>query len=128
MPRPPHLRPTAQPLKSGPVTRRTVLKAGGTLLLWVTPLLPALAAQILAVRVWPGPDYTRVTLENDAILKATHFTVPDPHRLVVDIEGLALNATLKGLVAKIQSEDPYIKQLSVCQYQPNIVRLVFYLK
>ncbi|QYF91675.1 N-acetylmuramoyl-L-alanine amidase [Massilia sp. PAMC28688] len=126
MSRPSHLRTT--PLTSSPVTRRTVLKAGGTLLLSVTPLLPAMAAQILAVRVWPAPDYTRVTLENDSILKATHFTVPDPHRLVVDIEGLALNATLKSLVAKIQSEDPYIKQVRVGQYQPNIVRLVFDLK
>ncbi|MFL6659015.1 MAG: N-acetylmuramoyl-L-alanine amidase, partial [Massilia sp.] len=132
MPRPPHLR--TQPLKKstdllgGPVTRRTVLKAGGTLLLSVLPALPAAAAQILAVRVWPAEDYTRVTLENDSELKATHFTVPDPQRLVVDIEGLELNPTLKGLVAKIQSNDPYIKQVRVGQNRPNVVRLVFDLK
>ena len=40
----------------------------------------AAAAQILAVRVWPADDYTRVTLENDAVLKATHFIVKDPER------------------------------------------------
>ena len=113
---------------AGPVTRRTVLKAGGTLLLSVMPALPAMAAQILAVRVWPATDYTRVTLENDTNLKSTHFTVPDPHRLVVDIEGLELNPTLKGLVAKIQSNDPYIKQVRVGQNRPNVVRLVFDLK
>ena len=113
---------------AGPVTRRTVLKAGGTLLLSVLPALPAAAAQILAVRVWPADDYTRVTLENDSALKATHFTVPDPQRLVVDIEGLELNPTLKGLVAKIQSNDPYIKQVRVGQNRPNVVRLVFDLK
>ena len=112
----------------GPVTRRTVLKAGGALLLSVLPALPAAAAQILAVRVWPADDYTRVTLENDSALKATHFTVPDPQRLVVDIEGLELNPTLKGLVAKIQSNDPYIKQVRVGQNRPNVVRLVFDLK
>ena len=126
MPRPPHIR--TKPLIAGPVTRRTVLKAGGTLLLSVLPALPATAAQILAVRVWPASDYTRVTLENDTNLKATHFTVPDPHRLVVDIEGLELNPTLKGLVAKIQSNDPYIKQVRVGQNRPNVVRLVFDLK
>ncbi len=109
-------------------TRRTVLKAGGTLLLSVLPALPAAAAQIMAVRVWPAEDYTRVTLENDSDLKATHFTVPDPHRLVVDIEGLELNPTLKGLVAKIQSGDPYIKQVRVGQNRPGVVRLVFDLK
>jgi N-acetylmuramoyl-L-alanine amidase len=126
MPRPPQIR--TEPLIPGSVTRRTVLKAGGTLLLSVLPALPAAAAQILAVRVWPADDYTRVTLENDSELKATHFTVPDPQRLVVDIEGLELNPTLKGLVAKIQSNDPYIKQVRVGQNRPNVVRLVFDLK
>jgi N-acetylmuramoyl-L-alanine amidase len=90
--------------------------------------LPAHAAQILAVRVWPAQDYTRVTLENDSMLKVTHFIVKDPERLVVDIEGLELNATLKGLVAKIQSGDPYIRQVRVGQNRPNVVRLVFDLK
>jgi N-acetylmuramoyl-L-alanine amidase len=115
-------------LISGRITRRTMLKAGGTLLLSVLAPLPAGAAQILAVRVWPADDYTRVTLENDSILKATHFIVRNPERMVVDIEGLDLNPTLKGLVAKIQSGDPYIKQVRVGQNRPNVVRLVFDLK
>jgi N-acetylmuramoyl-L-alanine amidase len=110
------------------VSRRTVLKAGATLLLSVTVPTRANAAQILAVRVWPADDYTRVTLENDTDLKATHFIVKDPERMVVDIEGLELNPTLKSLVAKIQSNDPYIKQVRVGQNRPNVVRLVFDLK
>jgi len=109
-------------------TRRTVLRAGGTLLLSVFAPLQAHAAQILAVRVWPSEDYTRVTLENDSDLKATHFLVKDPDRLVIDIEGLELNTTLKQLVAKIQGDDPYIKQVRVGQNRPNVVRLVFDLK
>ncbi len=108
--------------------RRTFLKAGGTLLLSVFAPLSAHAMQILAVRVWPAADYTRVTLENDAELKATHFLVKDPNRLVVEIEGLTLNATLKELVAKIQTNDPYIKQVRVGQNRPNVVRMVFDLK
>ncbi len=108
--------------------RRTVLKAGGALLLSVFATVPARAAQIMAVRVWPADDYTRVTLENDAELKTSHFIVKDPERLVVDIEGLDLNPTLKTLVAKIQSNDPYIKQVRVGQNRPNVVRLVFDLK
>jgi N-acetylmuramoyl-L-alanine amidase len=126
MSRPSEIR--SKPLIARPVTRRTVLKAGGALLLSVLAPLPARAAQILAVRVWPAADYTRVTLENDSELKTTHFVVPDPQRLVVDIEGLELNPTLKSLVAKIQSNDPYIKQVRVGQNRPNVVRLVFDLK
>ena len=89
MPRPTEIR--TQPVTSK--TRRTVLKAGGTLLLSVIAPLPSHAAQILAVRVWPAEDYTRVTLENDTDLKTSHFIVKDPDRLVVDIEGIALNPT-----------------------------------
>jgi N-acetylmuramoyl-L-alanine amidase len=126
MPRTPALPPDA--LIPGSFTRRTLLKAGGTLLLSVVAPLPASAAQIMAVRVWPADEYTRVTLENDGELKTTHFMVPDPPRLVVDIEGLALNDTLKSLVAKIESNDPYIKQVRVGQNRPNVVRLVFDLK
>jgi N-acetylmuramoyl-L-alanine amidase len=125
MSRPPLLRPATL---TSPARRRTVLKLGGTLLLSVVAPLPARAAQILAVRVWPADDYTRVTLENDTDLKAEHFLVPDPPRLVVDIDGLVLNDTLKGLVAKIESNDPYIKQVRVGQNRPNVVRLVFDLK
>ena len=123
MPRSPQIR--TKPLSSQ--TRRTVLKAGGTLLLSVfVPL--AHASQILAVRVWPSDDYTRVTLENDSNLKVSHFVVKNPERLVVDIEGLELNSTLKELVAKVQPNDPYIRQVRVGQNRPNVVRLVFDLK
>lgn len=109
-------------------SRRTVLKAGASLLLSVFAPASAFAAQILAVRVWPAADYTRVTLENDSELNTNHFIVKDPERLVVDIEGLELNPTLKQLVAKIQANDPYIKQVRVGQNRPNVVRLVFDLK
>jgi N-acetylmuramoyl-L-alanine amidase len=104
------------------------LKAGSTLLISVLAPRFAHAAQILAVRVWPADDYTRVTLENDSDLKTTHFLVKDPDRLVVDIEGIELNPTLKELVAKIQSNDPYIRRVRVGQNRPNVVRLVFDLK
>jgi N-acetylmuramoyl-L-alanine amidase len=35
--------------------------------------------------------------------------------MVVDIEGIDLNPALKSLVAKIQSNDPYIRQVRVGQ-------------
>ena len=111
-----------------PLSRRTVLKAGATLLLSCLSIDVARAAQIIAVRVWPAADYTRVTLENDSKLKATHFLVKDPHRLVVEIEGIDLDPQLKSLVAKIQSNDPYIAQVRVGQNRPGVVRLVFDLK
>jgi N-acetylmuramoyl-L-alanine amidase len=124
MPRSTEIRPKSVTFR----TRRTTLKASGALLISVLTPLPVLAAQILAVRVWPSDDYTRVTLENDSNLKVSHFIVKNPERLVVDIEGIDLNSTLKDLVAKIQPNDPYIKQVRVGQNRSSVVRLVFDLK
>lgn len=109
-------------------SRRIFLQSSATLLLSV--LIPKIscAAQILAVRVWPADDYTRVTLEGDVELKATQFLMKDPLRMVVDVEGLQLNSTLKEIIAKIQPNDPYIKQVRVGQNRPDVVRLVFDLK
>ena len=109
-------------------SRRVLLKTGASLLLSVLVPRLAWATQILAVRVWPAEEYTRVTLEGDVELQATQFLVKDPLRMVVDIEGLELSSTLKEIIAKIQSNDPYIKQVRVGQNRPNVVRLVFDLK
>ena len=109
-------------------SRRTVLKAGATLLLSFVSTRIAHAAQIVAVRVWPAADYTRVTLESDSKLKASHFLVQNPNRVVIDIEGLDLDPKLKSLVAKVQANDPYIAQVRVGQNRPGVVRLVFDLK
>ncbi|AZY50798.1 N-acetylmuramoyl-L-alanine amidase [Bordetella avium] len=83
---------------------------------------------MLAVRTWPADEYTRVTLELDSELKAEQFTLENPHRLVVDIEGLSTNASLTDLISKVRPDDPYIRGLRVAQNRPNVVRLVFDLK
>lgn len=114
-------------LRTQPVIAR-MLHALALLALVLSFLPAAHAARILDVRVWPAEDYTRVTLENDSQVKATHAIVKDPERLVVDLEGVSLNQALKDLVAKIQPGDPYVRQVRVGQYKPNVVRLVFDLK
>src|SRR5689334_21085818 len=43
-------------------------------------------AEVLAARIWPAPEYTRLTLETKEELKYTLFTVKDPDRLVLEIE------------------------------------------
>ncbi|WP_246165256.1 N-acetylmuramoyl-L-alanine amidase [Pigmentiphaga aceris] len=96
----------------------------------LVPLIPskASAATIMAVRMWPAAEYTRVTLELDAQLKAEHFLLTDPHRLVVDIEGLEISPTLRELVSKVQADDPFVASLRIAQNRPHVVRLVMDLK
>lgn len=109
--------------------RRAALRSlGGGAVLWLCGAHLAHGAAIVAVRVWPAADYTRLTIESDAALTARHFIAEAPDRLVVDIDGLELAAALRELVGKVRPEDPYIGGVRVGQYQPRVVRLVIDLK
>ena len=108
--------------------RREALKAMGSLVLLIAAPQLAHGAAIVAVRVWPARDYTRVTIESDQPLVATHLITETPYRLVVDIDGLELRPALRDLVGKVRPGDPYIAGVRVGQYQPRVVRLVFDLK
>lgn len=83
---------------------------------------------MLAVRVWPAREYTRIALELDEALRHTELLVPDPPRLVVDLDGIELDAALRELVAKVRTDDPFIRQVRVGQFRPGVVRVVFDLK
>ncbi|MDE2121376.1 MAG: N-acetylmuramoyl-L-alanine amidase [Betaproteobacteria bacterium] len=107
--------------------RRFLLQSSSVALVLAAPGI-ARGATIVAVRVWPASEYTRVTLESDQSLSATHFMVPDPPRLVVDVKGLQLDAQLRELVGKVRSDDPFIRDIRVAQYAPDVVRLVVDLK
>jgi N-acetylmuramoyl-L-alanine amidase len=85
-------------------------------------------ASLVAVRVWPARDYTRVTLESDVALKTKYTFVPSPPRLAIDIEGLELNPSIKEWVGKIKPDDPNITGVRVAQNSPGVVRMVFDLK
>lgn len=110
--------------------RREFLKfAAASLTLAVTKVgAGETAPSILAVRVWPAADYTRITLEHSHDVKYSQMLVKDPHRLVVDIEGIEFNSVLQSLPAKIIEADPYIKLIRAGRNRPGVVRLVIELK
>ena len=106
----------------------------GRLVLLLTAPAGALGANgaaiptIVAVRVWPARDYTRVTIESDLPLEATHLLAQAPHRLVVDLNRQELSPELRELVGKIRPDDPFIAGVRVGQFLPRVVRLVVDLK
>jgi len=108
--------------------KRRELLGSGLLLLWLGPQQLAHGAQVLAVRIWPAQDYTRLTIESDSELKARQFFVADPPRLAIDIEGVDLAPSLRELVRQVKSDDPNVSGIRVGQNAPNVVRLVVDLK
>ncbi|GHD65765.1 N-acetylmuramoyl-L-alanine amidase [Jeongeupia chitinilytica] len=110
--------------------RRTVLRAAvTTLLLSVIPKgFAATDSRVVAVRVWPAQAYTRITIESTAPLTFKQFSLKDPERLVVDLDGIDLNGELQALSGKVNADDPYIQQLRAARNKPGTVRLVLDLK
>ena len=110
-----------------PPSRRDVLQFGSLVLLLGGQQI-AHGADIVAVRMWPSKDYTRVTIESDREIKARQFLLTDPPRVAIDIEGIQLLPALSELIAKVRPEDPNVAGIRVGQNAPGVVRLVIDLK
>ncbi|MDB5893602.1 MAG: N-acetylmuramoyl-L-alanine amidase [Rhodoferax sp.] len=107
--------------------RREALRGGAVVLLLGLQHI-ARGASIVAVRVWPAPEYSRVTIESDTALVAKQLFITNPPRLAVDIEGIDLDPALRELVGRVQADDPNIAGIRVGQNAPGVVRLVIDLK
>ncbi|MFA7505875.1 MAG: N-acetylmuramoyl-L-alanine amidase [Burkholderiaceae bacterium] len=109
-------------------TRRGLLQLGLSAPLFALDIPLASATAILAVRVWPARDYTRVTLEHDNKPVFSHATLTGPDRLMVDLEGIDLDGQIREVVAKVRPDDPFIAGARIGRNRPGVVRLVFDLK
>ncbi len=121
--------PAAEALNTrGGLRRRDFLKYAAASLSLLVSQVGSAAVGILAVRVWPAKDYTRVTLEYEQPITFNQFLVSDPPRLVVDLEGVEFNSVLQNLPNKLTSSDPYIKLIRAGRFKPGTVRVVIDLK
>ncbi len=97
-------------------------------LLLALAFLGSAQAQVHSSRIWPAPEYTRLTLESRSDVKFTLFSLKNPERLVLDLETGDLTAALSELAAKVAADDPYVQGLRVAHNRPGVVRLVLDLK
>jgi len=88
----------------------------------------AVVATLLAVRAWPASEYTRITLESDRALAATHFLAENPPRLVIDIDALDSAALLQEWSTRLRADEPFIARARVSVDAGKRVRLVLDLK
>jgi N-acetylmuramoyl-L-alanine amidase len=98
------------------------------LLLPLTGNAQATSGEVVAARVWPGSDYTRITFETSKEVTYKMTELANPQRLVLDINDVSLSNALRGLVDKVQGGDPYIKKIRTGIFKPGTVRVVVDLK
>ena len=103
-----------------------------TLFKWVglSALLisPVHALQLSDARLWPSPDYTRLTLEAVSPISYKYFQLANPERLVLDLEGVERSDVLNDLASKVGVSDPYVISVRVGVNRPGVLRLVLELK
>lgn len=130
--RPDHaVEPASQPAVTAPagISRRELLRfAGASLALLVSPIGFAAATSLIAVRVWPGTEYTRITLEGPAGIEFSQMMLSDPARLVIDLQGVEFNSVLQSLPEKVLESDPLIARIRAAVNRPGVVRVVVELK
>lgn len=87
------------------------------------------AASVLAMRVWPAPDYTRIAFELDAPLKATQRLQTSPPRLIIDMEGVtAPPERLASMLPRVAPGDPVLAAARFSALKARTVRLELDLK
>ncbi len=97
------------------------------LLLFFTTTAQA-SSRITATRIWPSQDYTRLTIESDKPLQYKMFSIPNPPRLVLDLDNADLDGALRNVTQKVAANDPFVKDVRVGRFKPHVVRVVLDLK
>jgi len=98
------------------------------LLPWVLLAQAAFADTVIATRVWPAPDATRITLESREALRFNQFSLDNPARLVIDLEGVELNAALQSVIGQVQAQDRFIAGIRLGRPKAGVTRVVIDLK
>lgn len=92
----------------------------------------ASATEVKSVRVHEGKDYTRATIELSEAAEYRVFTLPKPDRLVVDVIGGQLHASVdgpgEGLVRTVRSGQPEADRLRIVFDLTEAVRPKSFLK
>ncbi|MEW5768848.1 MAG: N-acetylmuramoyl-L-alanine amidase [Pseudomonadota bacterium] len=86
------------------------------------------AAGVKAARVWPSPEYSRITIEFDAEVAYKTFSLKGPERLVLDIEGVSAEQVQAQVADKVSAQDLYISGVRAGLNRPGVTRMVVELK
>lgn len=109
------------------LTRRQIL-GGAATLLTLSVNSVAFGASVVAVRLWPSPQYTRLTIESDSRLLAKHTYFEQPPRLVIDLDDLLTPGALADTGQKVLADDPNVAAVHLLPGAGKAVRLSIELK
>jgi N-acetylmuramoyl-L-alanine amidase len=99
-----------------------------TLLAWLLPVSAAAQVPVSAVRVWPAPEYTRLTLESPQPLQYALPKQPEPGRVVLQLQNVQPGNALDALPTRIAADDPLISRAEVLAAGADGMRIILHLR
>jgi N-acetylmuramoyl-L-alanine amidase len=109
--------------------RRALLKSIGLSALIASPFArAATSAQLAGVRVWPGREVTRITIETSKSLKYESLLLRNPLRLVIDLDGVDYHDALKEMLPMVPANHPMVESVRIGRNRPGVTRVVLELK
>ncbi len=100
----------------------------GLMLAWAWACPAFASVTVKAVRLWPSPDYSRITLELTGKPDYKIFSLKNPDRLVLDLNGVDNNPVLQAASGQVSAQDPLIANLRAGLNAPGVTRVVIELK
>lgn len=104
------------------------------LLAWLMALvlqcvsLFAQATEVILANLQAQGEQMQLELLLDQQTRYHVFTLDNPFRVVLDLEGVSLNATLKALPQQLSAQHPFLAKIRIAPYSDTITRLVFDMK
>jgi len=83
---------------------------------------------VKAIRLWPSPEYSRITFELTEAVAYKYFSLKNPERLVLDLEGVEPEGALLEMATRVTPQDPQIASIRVARNRPGVTRVVVELK
>jgi N-acetylmuramoyl-L-alanine amidase len=78
--------------------------------------------EVTGIRRWVGPNYTRIVVNVEREVKFESSRVPNPDRIVLDLQDARLSSSLVGKTFPV--ENGFLHQVRIGQFQPSVTRVV----
>lgn len=100
------------------------------LLLFLSPAKVLAGISVAAAMLEKVEDRDRLVLESREALHFSLFILQNPKRVVLELDGVTLNAALTGLVGQVAADHPYIQAIEVrpSPVHADAVQLAFGIK
>ncbi len=93
-------------------------------------LIPAWleAGELETTRLSIQPDHTRVVIESSSQIRFSLFSLRNPERIILDVEGVDSQVSLEALIKQLGTQHPYIKPVRLSKLKDQQFRIEFPLK